>query len=86
MGNVLPSSIVQRLASMAIFCFDACLCHAQTATAPLICYGQVTVLFQDMCKKRFVYVKELKVLVLDEADVMLDQDVLSRYARNITHH
>lgn len=32
-------------------------------------------LFQDMCKKRFVYVKELKVLVLDEADVMLDQDL-----------
>lgn len=28
----------------------------------------------DMCKKRFVYVKELKVLVLDEADVMLDQE------------
>ena len=30
---------------------------------------------QDMCKKRFVYVKELKVLVLDEADVMLDQEL-----------
>ena len=29
---------------------------------------------QDMCKKRFAYVRELKVLVLDEADVMLDQD------------
>ena len=28
-----------------------------------------------MCKKRFVYVKELKVLVLDEADVMLDQEL-----------
>ena len=27
-----------------------------------------------MCKKRFAYVRELKVLVLDEADVMLDQD------------
>ncbi|CAE7743422.1 dbp5 [Symbiodinium pilosum] len=28
----------------------------------------------DMCKKRFAYVRELKVLVLDEADVMLDQE------------
>ena len=28
-----------------------------------------------MCKKRLVYVKELKTLVLDEADVCLDEAV-----------